>query len=89
VAIQGAGGKVTMTIAPGEPSAMTEQFLVYRSSSAANMGVTVGRPLPGDTRQWQDTSAEPGNSYWYRIVAVGAKNRQSEPSRSKWVRVNR
>jgi hypothetical protein len=80
---------VTITMSAGEPAAATEHILVYRSSSAANMGVTVGRPLPGDTRQWQDTTAEPGNSYWYRIVAVGAKNRQSEPSRPKWVRVNR
>jgi hypothetical protein len=76
-------------MAPGDPANLTVQFLVYRSSSAANMGVTVGRPLPGDTRQWQDASAEPGNSYWYRIVAIDARKRQSEPSRPKWVRVNR
>jgi hypothetical protein len=80
---------VTIALAPGEPADRSVQFLVFRSSSSATMGVTVGRPLPGDTRQWQDTSAEPGNSYWYRIVAIDAKKRQSEPSRPKWVRVNR
>ncbi|HEY3489003.1 MAG TPA: fibronectin type III domain-containing protein [Candidatus Deferrimicrobiaceae bacterium] len=89
LSIQGMGGKVTITLQTGNPPGMTTELLIYRSSSAANMGVTVGRPLPGDTRQWQDTSAEPGNSYWYRIVAIDAQKRQSEPSRPKWVRVNR
>jgi hypothetical protein len=87
VAIAGLGDKVSITFRPGEPEDQTSKFLILRSKSPTGKGVVVGRPLPADTRQWEDTTVEAGEYFWYRLVAVDKAGNRSAPSRPKWVAV--
>jgi hypothetical protein len=85
--IQGFDGKVTITLKPAPPEDRTDAFLVLRSSSPTGPGVVVGRPLPASTRKWEDDGVEPGQHFWYRLIAVDRSGRRSEPTRPWWVRV--
>jgi hypothetical protein len=87
VRIAGLGDKVSITFRPGEPEDRTREFLVLRSKSPTGPGVQVGRPLPADTRQWDDTSVEAGEYFWYSLVAIDKAGNRSAPSKPKWVAV--
>lgn len=85
VGIAGMGDRVVVRFRPGEPAGLTQAFLVLRSESPTGTGVAVGRPLPGDAREWQDPTVSAGQFFWYRVVAVDGAGNRSEPSKPEWV----
>ncbi len=85
VGISGMADRVVVRFRPGEPEALTQTFLVVRSESPNGTGVAVGRPIPADAREWQDTTVSAGQFFWYRLVAVDGAGNRSEPSAPKWV----
>lgn len=85
--ISGAGGKVVLTFAPAVPEERTTQFLILRSGNAKDIGVVLGDPLPGSARQYEDSYVGPGETYFYRVVAVDAAGNRSDPTEPIIVRV--
>jgi len=83
----GSNGKAALTFAPGLPEEKTAQFLVLRGGSPEDMGVVIGDPLPGSSRKFEDAYVEPGNDYWYRLVAVDKNGNHSDPTRAVAIRV--
>ena len=83
----GANGKATLSFAAGEPSERTAQFLILRGGSATDLGVVIGDPLPGSSRKFEDAYVEPGNDYWYRLVAVDKSGNRSDPTSPVVIRV--
>jgi hypothetical protein len=73
-------GKAVVRFKPGFPESKTSQFLVLRSGSPDNWGVVLGRPLSAEARVYVDPFVSAGESYWYRVVAVNARNDRSDPS---------
>lgn len=84
--ISGQGGRVTLTFAPADPEERTAQFLVLRSGAAKDIGVVLGDPLQGTSRQYQDLYVSPGETYFYRLVAVDAAGNRSDPTEPLTVR---
>lgn len=83
----GLNGKAALTFAPGVPQEKTAQFLVLRGGSPEDMGVVIGDPLPGSSRKFEDAYVEPGNDYWYRLVALDKNGDRSDPTRAVAIRV--
>ncbi len=83
----GSGGKAVLTFVPGMPEEKTAQFLVLRGGSPTDLGVVIGDPLPGSARRFEDAYVEPGNDYWYRLVALDQNGNRSDPTRPIAVRV--
>ena len=50
------------------PNTAVRAFVVYRSTTASELGVAVER-LPADAHTWTDTGTAPDRTYWYRVVA--------------------
>jgi len=85
--ISGAGGKVALSFAPAVPEERTAQFLVLRSGNAKDIGLVLGDPLPATARQYEDLYVSPGETYFYRLVAVDAAGNRSDPADPLIVRV--
>ena len=85
-AANGADGKVSLNFFPASPE-NTAQFLVLRAGSADDLGVVIGDPLPGDSRQFTDLYVASGESYWYRLVAVDRNGNRSDPTAPVAIRV--
>ena len=66
----GTDGKAQFGFVPALPAEKTSQFLALRSGSDRDIGVVIGDPLPATARQFTDLYTSPGESYWYRLVAV-------------------
>jgi hypothetical protein len=86
-AASGAEGKVQLSFVPALPEEKTAQFLVLRGGSADDIGVVIGDALPGSARQFQDLYVSPGESYWYRLVALDKNGNRSDPTSPVAVRV--
>jgi len=80
-AVSGAGGKAVIDFVPANPETDTDQFLILRSGTDREIGVVIGDPLPLNARRFEDPFVEPGQVYWYRIVAVDRAGNRSEPSK--------
>ncbi len=80
-------GTVAIELVPGALSCFSCEFLVLRRETLGNTGAIQERRLPWETRHWKDTGAEPGKSYWYRVIAVDQDGRRSVPSVSRWIQV--
>lgn len=85
--VSGADGKVTLTFAPADPEQRSAQFLLLRSGKAKDIGVVLGDPLAGSARTTQDLYVSPGETYFYRLVAVDGAGNRSDPSNAIEVRV--
>ncbi len=85
MSIAGLGDRVLVRFRPGDPEGLSHTFVFVRSESPTGEGVTVGRPVPGDTREWEDTTVSAGQYFWYRVVALDSAGQRSEPSKPKWV----
>ena len=85
--VSGADGKVSLTFAAADPEERSAQFLLLRSGTTKDIGVVLGDPLPGTTRTTQDLYVSPGETYFYRLVAVDAAGNRSDPSNPIEVRV--
>lgn len=85
--ISGAGGKVRIEFAPAPPAKKTHSVLVLRGGSAIDPGLVIGDPLPADAREFVDTFVQPGQDYWYRLVAVDKHGNHSHPGKARVVTV--
>jgi hypothetical protein len=83
----GADGKALVNFAPALPVEKTAQFLILRSGREADLGVVIGDPLSGDARQFTDLYVNPGERYWYRLVAVDKNGNRSDPTPPVAIRV--
>ncbi len=83
----GAEGKASFTFEPAPPAAKTAQFLVLRSGQAEDIGVVMGDPLSANAREFTDLYVSPGETYWYRLVAVDKSGNRSDPTRPVVIRV--
>jgi hypothetical protein len=55
--------------------------------SSLQLTATIGDPLSGDARQFTDLYVNPGERYWYRLVAVDKNGNRSDPTRPVAIRV--
>lgn len=85
--VSGAEGKAALNFLPASPAEKTAQFLILRSGRAEDVGIVVGDPLPGGARNFTDLYVSPGQTYWYRIVAVDQRGNRSDPTPPVVVRV--
>jgi fibronectin type 3 domain-containing protein len=85
--IDGAGGKVTLTIRPGSPEDKTDRFLIIRAVDPKDPGIVFGDPLPGSARTFTDTFVKTGRHYWYSVAALDKKGNRSDLSSPVVVRV--
>lgn len=83
----GAEGKASFSFVPSSPEEKSAQFMVLRSGSAEDIGVVIGDPLPGSARDYSDLYVSPGETYWYRLVAVDKNGNRSDPTRPVVIRV--
>jgi hypothetical protein len=83
----GGDGKASFTFVPASPEEKSAQFLVLRSGSAGELGVVIGDPVPGSARDYTDLYVSPGETYWYRLVAVDKNGNRSDPTRPVVIRV--
>jgi hypothetical protein len=81
----GADGKALLNFVPADEK--TAEFLVLRSGRNGDLGVVIGDPLPGNSRQFTDLYVSPGEKYWYRLVAVDKNGNRSDPTRPVALRV--
>jgi chitodextrinase len=86
VRISGAGGRTELDFAIASVPDVA-QFLVLRGDSADSADIVIGDPLPASARHFVDASAEPGQTYWYRLVSVDKAGNRSDPGRAVVVRV--
>jgi hypothetical protein len=77
----GSNARATLMFAPGQPEEKTAQFLVLRGGGADDLGVVIGDPLPASARRFEDLYVQPGQDYWYRLVAVDKNGNRSDPTR--------
>lgn len=87
IAADGSGGRALLRIEPALPADDTVRMLVLRGAAADDVGLVIGDPLPGEARDWQDTWVLPGETYWYRLVAVDDAGNRSVPGAAVAVRV--
>jgi hypothetical protein len=70
---------------PGAPATSTTAFRVLRSARRDGPAVVLGPALPASARSFADTSARPGETYFYSVLAAddaGNRSRPSEPLRA-------
>lgn len=86
VAAESENGSVLLRFHPAAPEQQTRQMLVLRGG-AEDPGLVIGDPLPGDSREWRDSWVLPGETYWYRLVALDAAGNRSDAGEPVRVRV--
>jgi len=74
------GSKAVVRFKPGLPEERTAQFVVLRGVSPDDNGIVLGRPLPATAREYTDAFVQPGQNYWYRVVAFDKQGNRSRPS---------
>ncbi len=85
---EGLHGVVTLTFIPGGDGSMTSGFYVLRNAQAHGTPSVLNlRALPASARSYKDSTAVPGMTYRYRVVAVDKNGNRSEPSDATAVRV--
>ena len=80
-------GKAFVHFTPGLPEARSASFVVLRSSAPDKPALVLGRPLPAAAREYIDPFVRAGESYCYRVVALNALGKRSEPSAAVLVTV--
>lgn len=83
----GARGRATLRFVPAEPAGESARFLVLRGASAEDPGVVIGEPMARGAREWTDDWVLPGETYWYRLVALDAAGNRSPAGGAVSVRI--
>lgn len=78
-AINGEGGRVSISFTPASPEEDTSQVLVLRSDQPGQQGLVIGDPLSGREGRFEDRWVEAGRRYYYRLVAVDPAGNRSDP----------
>ena len=82
-AVSGAGGHATIVFRPGQPAADSNRFLILRSDDENAPALVRGEALPAEAREFVDPDVQPGETYWFEVVALDAVDNRSDPSESR------
>ena len=82
VRADGVGGGVHLAWEPGARDRSLAGWMVLRSPVPDALGavITGEKPLPRETTEYADTTAEAGRRFYYRVVAVDAAGNRSVPA---------
>jgi len=86
-AAEGGGGQVVLRLRAARPTKDTARIYVLRGGSADDPGLVLGEPLPGGAHQFVDTWVQPGQVYWYHLVAYDRAGNRSADGQAVEVRV--
>ncbi|MBE1426160.1 hypothetical protein H4684_002822 [Desulfomicrobium macestii] len=86
-AIDGADGKVVLSFAPGVPEKKTATLSILRGKEGLRQGDVLAESLSADQHSFVDVAVEPGQSYWYAVLARDNAGRESELSGKRLVTV--
>ncbi|MBU4524395.1 MAG: hypothetical protein KKC92_03180 [Proteobacteria bacterium] len=87
-AIDGADGKVVLSFAPGFPEEKTATVSILRGKEGLRQGDVLAENLSADQHSFVDVAVEPGQSYWYAVLARDNAGRESEMSGKRLVTVS-
>lgn len=87
-AIDGADGKVVLSFAPGLPEEKTATVSILRGKEGLRQGDVLAENLSAGQRSFVDTMVEPGQSYWYAVLARDNAGRESEMSGKRLITVS-
>ncbi len=87
IATSGAHGAVELTVRAATPVADTQRIYVLRGASAEDPGLVIGAPLRPGQVAYRDSWVQPGQTYWYHLVAYDAAGNRSADSPMVQVRV--
>jgi hypothetical protein len=85
--LDGRDGKVVLTFAPGIPESKTTAFSILRGREGQRQGEPLAQNQPLSARNFEDQSVEPGQGYWYAVLAHDSAGRESELSQKRLVMV--
>ncbi|PLX62655.1 fibronectin type III domain-containing protein [Sedimenticola selenatireducens] len=86
VSAESVNGSALLRFHPAAPENQTAQLLVLRGGPD-DPGLVIGDPLPGSAREWRDAWVLPGETYWYRLVALDASGNRSDPGEAVSLRI--
>lgn len=85
--LEGRDGRVVLTFAPGIPESKTAAFSILRGRDGQRQGEPLAQNLPASARSFEDQAVEPGQGYWYAVLAHDKAGRESELSQKRLVMV--
>lgn len=80
-------GRVVLTFTPGIPESKTAAFSILRGRDGQRQGELLSQNQPVSTRSFEDQAVEPGQGYWYAVLAHDTAGRESELSQKRLVMV--
>jgi fibronectin type 3 domain-containing protein len=85
--LDGRDGRVALTFAPGIPESKTTAFSILRGRDGQRQGEPMAQNLPASARSFEDQAVEPGQGYWYAVLAHDRAGRESALSQKRLVMV--
>jgi fibronectin type 3 domain-containing protein len=85
--LDGRDGKVVLTFVPGIPESKTAAFSILRGRNDQRQGELLAQNQPASARSFEDQTVEPGQGYWYAVLAHDSAGRESELSKKRLVMV--
>jgi fibronectin type 3 domain-containing protein len=85
--LDGRDGKVVLTFVPGIPESKTAVFSILRGRDGQRQGELLAQNQPASARSFEDQAVEPGQGYWYAVLAHDKAGRESELSKKRLVMV--
>lgn len=85
--IDGKDGKVVLSFAPVLPEEKTATISILRGKEGLRQGDVLAENLSADQRSFVDVAVEPGQSYWYAVLARDNAGRESEMSGKRLITV--
>jgi hypothetical protein len=76
--LDGRDGKVVLTFAPGIPESKTTAFSILRGRDGQRQGEPLAQNQPASARSFEDQAVEPGQGYWYAVLAHDRAGRESD-----------
>lgn len=73
-------GKAQLRFRPAPPVERTTGYLVLRTQPGMKDELVIGDPLPANATEFVDTWVQPGQTYFYRLMALAANGTRSEGS---------
>lgn len=87
-AIDGKDNKVVLSFAPGLPEEKTATVTILRGKEGLRQGDVLAENLAAGQRSFVDVAVEPGQSYWYAVLARDNAGRESEMSGKRLITVS-
>ena len=85
--LEGRDGRVVLNFSPGTPESKTTAFSILRGRDGQRQGEPLAQNLPASARSFEDQAVEPGQGYWYAVLAHDMAGRESALSQKRLVMV--